>query len=401
MTSSGAALSAVAAAYRAAASALRPSWRSSTRAARRSSSTRRSSVVAVRGGAVKPARQGGRIAPQLRELPQAILDLAILGNQRDQGHVLGQRARDVAERAQPLATLAPQRLQALPLRETDRHGQQLGHVGRAPGGLEAAAQRIQRLQAHLGRRLLVDEDPLQPLGQGRRSVGVIDQRAQHLEGGVRLTELGVQRGREAQALLARLRARQPLEPDAPDRAELAEPPIALEEALERGRHLGVLRTHPEQPIEVADGARTLAGEVLGDARRLRQQLGAPLVAARRRQARVVGVEDVGPALGHRERDDQRAKRPVGVGRRRQDGAQHLDRLGRVLAEAIRREPDRPVREHLMQRPGELRRELGPVDVQQSARLPLVRGDRLFEAPPRRVVARLAERVVQRLVEGLG
>src|SRR6185312_5138621 len=185
------------------------------------------------------ARQGGGIAPQLRQLPQAVLDLAILGSERDERDILLEGARHVAQRTQALAALAAQRLEALARREPDGHREQLGDARGAARRLQAAAQRVQRLEAHLVRRALVDEDPLQAFGQRGDGLAGRQQRPQDLEGRPGLTELGVQGGRQAQAQLARLVAGEPLETQAPYGAELAPAAVALEQALERGGHLSV------------------------------------------------------------------------------------------------------------------------------------------------------------------
>ena len=346
------------------------------------------------------ARQGDRVAAQLRELPQPVLDLVVLGQQGAERDVLLERTGDVAERAPPLPALPAQRLQALALRKGDRDRQQLGDARRAPRGIEPPAQRIEHLEPRFGRGPLVEEDLLQPLREARGSVGACQDRAQGLDGLGRPAELGVQRGREPQSQLARLLAGQRLEPQPPDGAELVPAPLALEEALQRRGDLRVQRSHPEQPIEVSDRPGAVPREVLGDARRLAQQLGPLVVPAPSRQPRVIGVEHVGPTLGHRERDDQRAKSPVSVRRRRQHGAQDVDRLGGVLAEAVCREPDRPMRDDLVQRPGELRHQLRAIGVEQPTRLRLVGGRRLLEPPPRRVVAWLADGVVQCLVDAI-
>jgi hypothetical protein len=273
-------------------------------------------------------------------------------------------------------------------------------VRRASGRVQAAAERVQRGEACLGRAALVDEDLLQPLGQGRVHRRCAQQRTEHREGIVRLAKLHVQRPGQTQALLAGLFAGEPLQSQAPHGAELAPAPLALQQPLQRGRDLGVRGAHLEQPVEVPDGTPRISREVLRDPGGLSQELGASLVPAPGREAGVVAVEDVAPALAHRQRDDERPERPVRIGCRREHGAKDVDRLGRVLAEAVRREPGGAARQDLVHRPGQISPQLGPIKLEQTARLRLVGRDGLLQAAPGRLVAWLADRVVQRLVERL-
>ena len=287
-----------------------------------------------------------------------------------------------------------------PLGEADRGPEQVGHARAGAGRLVAQAQGVERVETRRGRRALVGEQALEQPRQ-RRVLVQIGKKDAHLgERRVWLRELLVQRGRDAQAQLAGLGAGQHLQPEPPRRDQLGPALVSFQQALERRRDLAVGGPQPEQLLQVADRARVIADEVLGDPGRLLEDLGAAIEAARDRQPRVVGVQHVAPALGHRQRHDQRAERPVGVRRGLQDGAQHLDRFGRALAEAVGREAGRAMRQHVQDRLRDVRRDVPAVEVEQAPRLPLVGHDGRFQRLPRRLVARLRRRGGERGLEPL-
>ena len=208
----------------------------------------------------------------------------------------------------------------------------------------------------------------------------------------------MQRGRDAKPQLAGLGPGEHLQAEAPGGDQLGPALVPFQQTLERRRDLAVAGPQAEQLIEVADRARVITDEILGDSGRFLQHVGAPIQAAAHRQPGVVGVEHLAPALRHREGDDQRAEGPVGIGRRLQHRAKHLDRLGRVLAEAVGGETYGAVGQHPQHRLGHLGTEVRAIEVQQLARPVLVGDDGRLQAFPGRLVRGLCRRCGERFLE---
>src|SRR5436853_314120 len=99
--------------------------------------------------------QAGRIARRLGELPEAVLDRAVLRGERDQGDILIEGGGDVAERVQALAALAAQLPQPIPLGEPERRLQELGHATGGAVRLVTGAQGVERVEARRGRGAFV------------------------------------------------------------------------------------------------------------------------------------------------------------------------------------------------------------------------------------------------------
>ena len=102
------------------------------------------------------------------------------------------------------------------------------------------------------------------------------QRAHLGERRVGLAELVVQRGRDAKPQLAGLGPGEHLEAEAPGGDQLGPAFVSFEQTFERRGDLAVAGPQTEQLIEVADRARVIADEILGDSGRFLQDVGAPI-----------------------------------------------------------------------------------------------------------------------------
>ena len=203
----------------------------------------------------QPRRQPGRIARGFRQLPQAVLDGAVLGGERDERDILIEGARDVAARIQAVAAFATQIAEALSGGEVDGGQQQLRNARAGARRLVAHAQSVERVEAGLGRRALVGEQVLEQQRQRRVLVQIGEQHAHLGERRVGLGELLLQRRGDAEAQLARLAAGDHLQPESPDRDQLGPALVPFQQPLERGGDLPIGGTEAQQLFEVADRAR--------------------------------------------------------------------------------------------------------------------------------------------------
>ena len=190
-----------------------------------------------------------------------------------------ERAGDVARgRVGAHRTLDAGRSRRCALGEPDRGEQELRHARAGAGRFVAQAQGVERVEARLGRGAFVPEQPLEQPRERGVLVQVGEQHAHLGERRVGLAELLVQRGRDAKPQLAGLGAGEHLQAEAPGRDQLGPALVSFQQTLERRGDLAVARPQAEQLIEVADRARVITDEILGDSSRFLQHVGAPIQA---------------------------------------------------------------------------------------------------------------------------
>ncbi len=160
------------------------------------------------------------------------------------------------------------------------------------------------------------------------------------------------------------------------------PPLhALVEALEGRGELGVVGPEGEQLLEVGDGAVRLAGEVLGGLDRFLEQLDAALLVTFGSEQLVVEAEQVVPPPRTRQEHGESLEGPLRGGRVHPEHArQHVDELGRILAEPLLVELDRALGDGAHRIGVELALERLPVECAHLVR-PLQCGGDVLEGVP--------------------
>ncbi len=118
-------------------------------------------------------------------------------------------------------------------------------------------------------------------------------------------------------------------PRAEKRDELTMFALALVEALEAARKLGIARLELLKLLEVADRAVRTIGEVFRSLRSVFEQVRA-LLSRRRRERAVVEDEEIVPPLGGVEDELESVERPVGRRVELEDALENEDDAGRVL-----------------------------------------------------------------------
>ena len=158
--------------------------------------------------------------------------------------------------------------------------------------------------------------------------------------------------RDARAEELRLVAVDLAEARAEQADELGALALALVEALERRVDARVGRPERGELLEVADGARRIAGEVARDLRRLLEHVRARGLVVRGDDARVVKIEEVVPARGGGQRELEPLERPRCVDlEQAAEQAQRAIVVVELLEEVRRAAPDR-ARERRVDRRGE-------------------------------------------------
>ncbi len=293
---------------------------------------------------VRRARQrvGVAIEPPgtVPELAQASARGLGLGIEREQLGVVLQRLGLAPLAHQELGDLAVQGGPVRGLRRAQRHAEDADDLaGLSALGVEAA-QLTQGSRAHRRDRAREGEDPLQDVHGCRHPAGPVLQEVEGLvEGLPRALQAVEQAGRDLRPPRLRRRAFELAQVGAPQIGELAEAPLALEQALQGVRDLPVARRELREGLQVLDGAVRAAREILGDLRRLAVQLGAPRRLGGAGDDAIVEREQLGPAALDGVRHRQPAEGPIGRGidgdRAREHGVD-----GRAVLEPLAEEGDR-------------------------------------------------------------
>ena len=348
----------------------------------------------------EPLRVGAMIADLGALTPQQVLHLAVIGGKPEQRRQVVRGLAPGPRGGEPPGRITVQRRQVVSLREGEPGPHHRQRAVRAAVTVVARRDQAQRLEAQPDRQALERHQPRpeletvpalprlreQPPRLGQR----LGRRRQPLDLG----------GRDAHAQGPHLVAHGAIEARAPKRDQIHPPLLTFEETLQRARHLPVAGLERGQLLQVADGAVGVTREILGDLRRLLEQLHAPAALRHHRERAIVDGEQLRPALRQRQQHNQALARPVRGGlhlqhpfedvdqQRRLVGQPFLVKAGGALAEG--RQQDGRVR--LVQRP--------PVGLGHRARAVVLDGRRLQPLPTGNELGRLGDRL-QRGGDGLG
>lgn len=293
------------------------------------------------------------IARALGQLTEPVGGDAVARIEQEQARDVGERARRIATRRHALCELAVEIDRAFARLAIEREGEDPLDVRAAPRSLVRFLEGREGLAPHLERGARVDQHLLRD--RRRTRIARLGEDLRFGQRGRRIRELvevgvGDPRTNVGGAGLV-------LELASPERDQLGVLVLALEQALERGEELRVVRAQIEELREVADGTSRLPGEVLRELRRLFEEARAPEgVVARSLDGPIEVREQIGPALLDRQHDRDALQGPREPGVELEDALEHVDEVRRGLAEPLLVEAERALSDALDELGREARRE---------------------------------------------
>ncbi len=281
----------------------------------------------------------------LGERAQLLLGGRRIRRQLEECGVMIHRRRQIAEVGEPRARLLAQLVRAR-RSEGDDLLEDANDLARPRRRVVVRAQQVECGGAHAGRGLLRLDDPLEQRAAVRVVFRLDEQHLRGTERVPRIAEVVEPARRDPRAAALAVLLRLAVEPAFPQRDQIRPALVALEQTLEAGVDLRIVRDERQQLLVVADRLLGLVRDILRELCGLTKQANAtrPILVGLDRA--VVQREHVGPALGDGEQHREALQRRLRCRRELEHARQDLlEDLG-IVAEPLVAEARRALADHL-------------------------------------------------------